>query len=94
MQEHLSLIFINLNKYGFIPVSRIVFWKRFSCVLGVQDATTIRVKLYSSIAFLILVNPGSEHEYKLSSEYSTSGSVLAKFASALQSKTPPIFKPQ
>jgi hypothetical protein len=53
IHEHWSRMLAISNRYGLSPASLIVFWNSGSCVLGVQLATTTRLRLCSLIISLI-----------------------------------------
>ena len=93
-QEHCSLMLTNSKRYLFKPASSQAALKSGSWVVGVQEATTTRFKLYSVIAFFIVETPSSEQVNRLRSACTTLGSSLTYSTTWGTSTYAPIFVPQ
>src|SRR5512136_2475988 len=78
--EQCSRMLTNVNRYLLRPADSQVAWNIGACVLGVQLATTTRLRLCFLIPSLIELRPSSAQVYRLSMAYTTSGSVSAYFA--------------
>ena len=93
-QESWLRILAISNRYLFKPASINVSRNRGSWVMGVQAATTTRLRLCSSMIRVMLTWVSWEQVNRLSSTYATLGSVLEYSDSAGTSTMPPMLMPQ
>ena len=82
------------NRYLFRPALISVSWKSGSWVLGVQAATTTRLRFFCLTIWLIVSWVSWEQEYRLSLANSTYGRLLAYSATDGTSTTPAMLIPQ